>query len=382
VRVRLWAGVQLVTLGCGAPRPTLATLVLRADPVGIETSLFLIGDAGNPARRGEPVLRALRHDLDTRAGLRVVMFLGDNAYPSGLPDSTAATRAEAERRLAAQIDAVRGRGRVLFVPGNHDWRGPDGWAAVRRQTSFIARYGGSDSAMLPGDGCPGPVAVDVGARLRLVALDTHWWLHAGPRPLDPASACPADSPAEVTAALREAIVGAGDRHVVVAGHHPLATGGAHGGYFSWTDHVFPLRAWKRWLVIPLPLIGSVYPLARRAGISRQDVSNALNRAMRDSLTAALTARPPLAYAAGHEHNLQVLDGRPATTRLLVSGSGFYGHAGRAVGIAGTRFAARSAGYMRLDLVRDGRVRLAVLAVAADGTTREAYSEWLGGEPTP
>ena len=133
--------------------------------------------------------------------------------------------------------------------------------------------GGLGSASFRKTAAQGPVTVDVGRSVRLVLLDTQWWLHGFAKPVDPTSTCPVDSEAEVLGALREAMRGASGRHVFVVGHHPPASGGPHGGYFPLVDHVFPLREFRKWLWLPLPIIGSAYPLARQNGISPQDLSS-------------------------------------------------------------------------------------------------------------
>ncbi|HEX2449777.1 MAG TPA: metallophosphoesterase, partial [Gemmatimonadales bacterium] len=201
------------------------------EPAQVETTVFLIGDAGAPDRRNEPVLRALATDLAKASGERVIVFLGDNVYPRGIPDTGAPGRTEAIRRLDTQIDVAREAGvQAIFVPGNHDWArmGADGWNSIRRQASHIAERGGKRIRMLPEGGCPGPSVVDVGQRLRLIALDTQWWLHAGPKPVDPTSDCPADKESEVTDSLRADLEATDtSRRVVMIAHHPLASGGEH-----------------------------------------------------------------------------------------------------------------------------------------------------------
>lgn len=356
-----------------APGPAVA--VGADDPTHV---LLLIGDAGAPAEGGEPVLVALRRDIERDPARTTVVFLGDNVYPAGLPAEGDPERREMERRLDDQVDAVRDTGaRGLFIPGNHDWDkgGADGWEAVRRQQRRVEERGGRSVAYLPKDGCPGPDVVDVGEGLRLVALDTQWWLHGHARPEHPTSSCAADSEAEVTSALHAALEGAGGRNVVVVAHHPLASGGPHGGRYGIKQHVFPLTEAKRWMWLPLPIIGSIYPIARQSGITPQDLTSGEYKKMRDALVAAIPARPPLAWAAGHEHALQVIES-PSVGRVLVSGSGNYGHVTRVKSIEGTRFAAARSGYMRLDLLRDGRRRLAVVEVEKDGSGREAYTAWL------
>ena len=230
-------------------------------------------------------------------------------------------------------------------------------------------------ALLPAEGCPGPVVRDVGTRLRIIALDTQWWLHPYAKPVHPKSDCAHDSEEEVVDALRAAIEGAGERRVVVAAHHPLATWGIHGGNFGWRDHIFPRRAKRSWLWIPLPGIGSAYPLARRRGVSDQDLSGALNVRMREAIAGAFSKAGPLVYAAGHEHNLQVIKGKGAEY-LLVSGTGFYGHTSRVAHGEDTLYAARASGFMRLDVSPTGEVRLAVVAADAAGNAGEQFSKML------
>jgi hypothetical protein len=374
-RAAAWiAAAALAAPGCGAsPSPAEPAPSL----VAVETRLFLVGDAGAPAPR-DPVLAALGAQIAADPARALVVFLGDNIYPSGLPAEGTPGRREAERRLDAQVDVLREReARGVFVPGNHDWGawGPDGWDAVRRQGRRIADRAGPAVTLLPPDGCPGPVVLDVGTRLRLIALDTQWWLHAYAKPLHPGSSCGHDSEKEVEDALAAAIGGAAGREVVVVGHHPLASGGIHGGYFGWRDHIFPLREKKSWLWIPLPGIGSAYPLARRGGITNQDVSGPLNVRMREALSRAFERSRPLAYAAGHEHNLQVIRGKSAEY-LLVSGVGFYGHTSRTAHTEGTLFSRASSGFMRLDIPSAGPPRLAVIVVDATGAADEAFSKML------
>jgi calcineurin-like phosphoesterase family protein len=377
--MKAWlAGVGLLAACVGAGGGVPAAPVPSG--AAVETSLFLIGDAGAPSPRGEPVLHALADALGKAVGDRVVVFLGDNVYPRGMPDSSAPDRAEMELRLDTQIAVVTDAGaRGIFVPGNHDWanHGADGWGAIRRQGRWVARKAPAVT-LLPADGCPGPAVVDIGLRLRLILLDTQWWLYGGPKPRGPDSGCRAADDGAVADSLRADLAAAGERTVLVAAHHPLASAGEHGGFFRVEDHVFPLRAVRSWLWVPLPGLGSIYPLARQNGISSQDQSSPVNRRMVEMLEAAMRDHPPLVWASGHEHNLEVLEGT-VPRWLLVSGAGIFGHQGPAFRRTAMRFGSGDAGFMRLDVLADGRVRLGVLAVDREGRSRERFSMWLEGE---
>ena len=361
-----FAATAVVLLAWGAAAPAEADL---------DTALLLIGDAGAPDPKGEAVLQALSAAAGQDPARTIVVFLGDNVYPRGLPAPGSSARAEAERRLSAQLDAVRITGlRAIFVPGNHDWasEGADGWNAVRRAGLFVREHGPAGASQRPEDGCPGPDVVDLGTRVRLLLLDTQWFLHEHDKPVDPTSACVIDSPEEVVVALAAAIQSAGERELVVAAHHPLASGGPHGGRYSLRQHVFPLTDLRPWLWIPLPGIGSSYPVARKAGASPQDLSSEANTRMRVTLQRAFAGRPPLAWVAGHEHNLQVIaTGNPRY--VLVSGAGMYGHTSRAYRIEGSRFFSDDAGFMRLSFPTSGLPRLQVLGVGSDGSAHERFS---------
>ena len=368
-----WRLCLLAGLAACAAHPTSRPPVPALPREHLALSVYLIGDAGAPAPGGEPVLQALSGELRAAPAERVVVFLGDNIYPRGLPEPHHRDRPEAERRLAAQVEVVtQARATGYFVLGNHDWRGANGWEAARRQERYIDSAGGGLVSLKPGGGCPGPSYVDIGRRLRLVMLDTQWWLRNAPNPIGSASSCPTDSEPEIVDSLRAAIQDAGERLVLVAAHHPLTTGGVHGGHFGWKDHLFPLLVVVPGLWLPLPLLGSLYPAARQHGISSQDLPSPAYQRLIAALSRAFHQRQPALYASGHEHNLQVIEGGPARLEL-VSGTGIYGHSGRAVAVEGTLFARKASGFARLDIPSSGRARLAVLEVDATGRSQEVFS---------
>lgn len=365
----LLAPAAFLSCSPATPAPTLVPVPSAAE---VEASVFLIGDAGKP-KEDDRVLAALTREAASAVNATIV-FLGDNLYDHGLPDSTNRDRPIYEQRLRWQMaTGLAGGVPTYFIPGNHDWEKgrATGWAAIRRQEAFIAAEGRGVVTLVPSGGCPGPVVLEIAGDFRLIALDTQWWLQGDRKPT---VECRPGSEQEVVDSLARALdVPAGTDAVVVL-HHPLRSHGPHGGHFPVEDHIFPLRNLVSWLYLPLPIIGSLYPIARMNGISDQDFSGARNEHMRQRLGEAFAARPPRVIASGHEHTLQVLGDSTLPTHL-VSGSGYDGHVERVAWGDDSRYAASTAGFMRLDRLADGRVRLAVLRPSGAGV-EELHSEWL------
>ena len=325
------------------------------EPQEIETTVFLIGDAGEPdPRRSVPALDSLARQAAEAPGRTIIVFLGDNVYPNGVPVDSSLTWPDARRRLAAQVNTVPAGARGIFLPGNHDWAGtgPYGLYAVRLEERLIASLAhGRDIRMLPGNGCPGPVAFDAG-RLRLIALDTQWWLQDF-IVRDEQSNC-VNTIGGVTAALRALIETKQEgRITIAAGHHPLMTGGEHGGYCGLTG---PFR---------------------RLGGQSQDILSSSNRTMRDSLESAFKSDPPLVYAAGHDHNLQVMKGAPNVQYLVVSGAGSEDKASCAVYMRESYYVSQHrTGFMRVDILKGKGVMLSVFDYTGNGVRGMPFSRWL------
>ncbi|MEO8576955.1 MAG: metallophosphoesterase [Gemmatimonadales bacterium] len=326
-------------------------------PEEIESTVLFIGDAGEQdPRRNSGILDSLSSMAAEAPERTTIVFLGDNVYPFGIPRDTSEYYEDARRRLLTQVNAVPARVKAIFIPGNHDWAasGPSGLYAVRAEERMLlqmAKDRGKDIRMLPGNGCPGPATVEMG-RLRLILLDTQWWLHDW-IVRDERSNCATDM-GVVTANLREIVKSTPDgRIAIAAGHHPMMTGGQHGGYCGITG-----------------------PFRRLSGQS-QDILSSLNRNMRDSLEAAFRAKPPLAYAAGHDHNLQVMKGTPSVQYLMVSGAGSASKAECAVYLRESYYVSQHrTGFMRIDVLKGKGVVLSVFDFTGGGGRGDAFSRWL------
>ncbi len=158
---------------------------------------------------------------------------------------------------------------------------------------------------------------------------------------------------------------AGGRLVIVLAHHPVASGGPHGGHLA-------LKEWF-W-----PAYNLAYYPYRLLKTPRQDLDSEPYAAMIAGLLDVYDGHPPSIMASGHDHNLQVIEG-DLPRYQLVSGAGSKRRAVRETSDPrfSSLFWSELNGYMRLDVHPDDRVRLTV-TVVEKGAPREAFSLWLEG----
>ena len=372
-----------MTWGCSSPVVTPAGAPLPPsrciDTAAKSDAIFLIGDAGAPklpaeetAELVDPVLRNLHEDVleqvERLGRERVsVIFLGDNVYWDGLPPEGDKKRRRGERILEAQIAATV-PARAIFMLGNHDWHieGPEGWDRALSQRRFLQKFA-PRVTMRPLAGCAGPDHVDIGQHLRFVFIDPIGFGHLIDHPEEHKKHCPDRTVDQAYLDLAAEFDHPEGRHLVLALHHPLITAGPHGGHFTWKQHIFPLTDFWSWAWIPLPVVGSAYPLSRQLGVTGTDATNSVYGRMVTAIYRATRPQVPVVFAAGHEHSLQV-HRDIVGAYYLVSGAG--SKSDRVEPTETAMLSEASKGYMRIDLHADGVMGVDVLALR-DGEHAES-----------
>ncbi len=365
MRPALLAFVLALTAGCAGSRtyihPDLQAMQARPAPDSGEVyQVLLVGDTGAPRVDGtDPVLEMLDRHLTAAGDSSAIVFLGDNIYPSGLPPIFDESRAEAEARLDVQLDMLRDYpGQIFFIPGNHDWAdgGPDGLSAVRRQESYIEAALGRGDVFIPSDGFPGPISIDLSDDIRLIAVDSQWWMHPHDKPFGDTGAYRLEEPADLLVELQDLVARSDDKQVLLVAHHPLLSNSSHTGVLSPRYHLFPLARIIPGAYLPLPGLGSAILFYNRIlGLSRQDLAHPVYEAYRAGVMAVIENHDGLIYAAGHEHNLQYFaqPGSEGTQHLIVSGSASKSDYVRTGGTS--LFASPDKGFVKLRYYADGSV---------------------------
>jgi hypothetical protein len=330
---------------------------------------FMIGDVGAPSLDvQEPTLKLYQNFLEESSENSAAVFLGDNIYMEGLPDSTHPNRTFYEARINEQLNTLKNfKGRVVFIPGNHDWDdgGEEGLQAVRRQERYIENYLDRGNIFLPDKGFPGPIEIklmdkDDDPRLdrdiRLVALDTQWWLHPHEKPYGDTGEYDVDDPGDVINEMRDIIRDNKNDYMVVAGHHPFVSKDNHGGYFPLKTHLLP------------PVGGSLYVLYRKLFGYRQDLPHYKYKNMIRSFKDVFDEKEEIIYVSGHAHGIQYnVDAYKNRffQHYVVSGAGSktdYIADGR-----GAEFNYEDKGFVTLQIYADGSMWMEAWAPVGDGS---------------
>lgn len=359
------AGLVLL-YSCGTPRPYIDS-GSGNKPDSIKTKqvdyqIFLIGDTGQPVLDGrDPVLETLQHQLEQAGDSSSIVFLGDNIYSYGMnPDTTIEAKREDQAIMRRTLRTLENfTGKSFMLPGNHDW----GYGArgVRVQERFAENYSGANVRFSPDDACPGPNGFDLGENWYLIILDSEWWINQSFQLAPNVKGCEFSTRIEVMNQVTNLAEENDDKNILISFHHPLYSNGSHGGFYTFHDHVFPLTNLYEGLYVPLPLIGSIYPIYRKIGRSPQDQNHQQYEEFSREIREAVEDIENVFFAAGHEHSLGFYErekedeNKDGTDYFILSGSGSkqsYARTGY-----GAEFVYSNKGFAKLVSYEDGSVNV-------------------------
>ena len=352
----------------------MVTLLKAQNPIAKSTDsivsrMILIGDAGEmDLQQGGVISHAT---MDVIKGKTTVFYLGDNIYPRGMGLPGSKEEQETKDIITSQYKPFRALSApVYFIPGNHDWdrSGPLGLEKIKRQGDFLREQKDSGLSLVPTDGCPGPYEIAIGKDIVVLAFDSEWWLFPYNK-TNPKGTCECNTEDEIVDKFKVLLEKNRGKTIVLASHHPFQTYGSHGGYYSWKDHIFPLTAINHNLYIPLPLIGSLYPIMRTVFTNPEDQAHKAYQNMIARVDGVFEGYDKLIHIAGHDHGLQFIQSRRVQ---VVSGSGAkhsYVRKGKHALYASTR-----PGYVIMDRLINNYVRFTYYAQTDGKFDKVFYTE--------
>ena len=347
-------------------------------------SLYLLGDAGeldDPVGKSNFVMSAVRDALLKESSNSAVAYLGDNLYPKGLVKKDNPDRQRGEDILLAELGVVEGTSaKAYFIPGNHDWKhfSKGGLKYIKRQENFIKDNSDKKQVKFyPKNGCGDPEVVKLNKDLVLFLIDSQWWFTDWDKEKKMNKGCEIKSRKAFLEAMEDLFIKYKNDQIVVLMHHPMYTNGPHGGYYSLKQHLFPLTEVKNFLWIPLPVIGSLYPIYRSVKGHPQDIPHPDYQELITALQKHAHLAKNVIFTAGHEHSMQY--NKKGDQHFVLSGSASRTTDSRKG--KGAEFVHSERGYGKLDFFKNGEVWLSFYEVPdANNSEKLVYTQQII-EPT-
>ena len=295
-----------------------------------------------------------------------IVFLGNTVGKGG----------KAYAAVDAAAAAIRGTGATaVFIPGEEEWE-RDGKPSLKQLKDFgkyIKSLDRKDVRILPEDGCSGPELLDLGNEAVLVLMDSQWWLEdLGDRP-GIESKCDRKTDQQVLDELDDLVTANADKLLLFAAPHTLRSTGVRSGYFELKQHIFPLTDIRNLnkAYVPLPVVGSLYPVSRALFTGRQDAAHERYQSFSTQVDALLKEHPFAIRAGAGAHVLQLY--KEGGRNYIVSGTAH--RAGRVSETHKTPYAASSKGFAVVEISADKKAT-AVFYEVENGKATQAFSEIL------
>ena len=339
-------------------------IYLQSVGQNIKQRIVLFGDAGEiNAGQQLSIKKASEIIIPDKS---TVYFLGDNIYPYGMALDSINFQESVEILQSQILPFAKQNVPVTFLSGNHDWdkSGKNGLEKIKAQERYIKSLNSSNIQFLPEAGTANIITKTISSNLEIILFDSEYWLF--PNHSNPDSALSTEIRRSFLNKIAAELAHNKDKHVLILSHHPMRSYGEHGKNITWKDHIFPLtRKWKN-LYIPLPVLGSIYPLLRTTVFnSAEDARHPIYKKFIADITAITNSYKNVIFIAGHDHGLQFIQENDFTQIITGAGSksSFIAHN------SSQKFVSNQQGFCVLDCMDNGNLLVSFYTVTADTSNK-------------
>ena len=210
-------------------------------------------------------------------------------------------------------------GEIYSITGDLDWdnSGYYGLDSANALQKTYKQFLG-ENIFIPKNNCPGPYVKDIGDNIRIIAINSQWWLHPYRKALPIDSECDEILKIQIIDELDAAIESAGNRKVLLLAHHPITSGGVYGGNSNFMGQFFPFSHSDPENKTFIPFYGTFYHCYRQNVGSVQDFSNPAYKQYIKDIKDLLIKHEDVVLCSSHEYDLQLMN--LAYNYQIISGS--------------------------------------------------------------
>ena len=201
----------------------------------------------------------------------------------------------------------------------------------------------------------------------LLIIDSQWWVHPYDKP-GIESDCPYKTTQEVLRQIDDILSKNSKKLVILAFHHTLRSYGIHGGYFTFKQYVFPFTDAIKNAYIPLPLIGTIYPITRSVFGTAEDMKHPFYAEFINAMNEVIKGHQNVIFASGHEHSLQLI--KDTGYYYIVSGGG-----SKATRVSPNKkklFGSDKYGFATLEISKNKNVKTTFYTVDSNKVNKSIY----------
>lgn len=336
--------------------PTFAQVTEKAHNVYLLSNLESLSATA-------PELDAIQQHLNNDNNDFTIIINGDFVDKNGL--GTKPEQGDLDK-LDRLIEIAGDRGKIIFIPGDREWDngGKRGLKKVKALEKYLESKLGKGNVIFPQKGCLGPGIIDIGEHLRIVAINTQWFLEENIGPEEEDADCGLLNETEFWFEIEDAIGDSENRNVIIAGHHPVLSFGQYAGYKLAKKHLSP------------PIVGSFIAGYHQNVGGKRDLSQRRLKAYASRMLHLTQRFSGAIFISGHEYDTQVLF-KNDTYHI---NSGAFAK-GRPVGREKeTLYRQKQPGFAKLIFEEDGNVSVQVYEIKNRTDINAVHKEPLFSSP--
>ncbi len=269
--------------------------------IPVNYSVILMGGFDYQHSSTEESFSLLKEHINTSDTNHAIVYLNDRIYKKKKNKKDDIEKSISQKKLDEQLKYLQtDKGKLFFIAGREKYSKKK-YYATEDVKNYVENKLSKKDLFYPKDGCAGPNEINLTNDLLLIPLNTSYWLWDQEKKNRD---CEPESNKEWIEDIKEVIDENQRKNILVLGHHPAINLGNNGGWFSLKQHIFPLTELNKNLYIPLPFIGTLYPIIRIAAGAKNDRSYPAYNKMRRDFVRTFMGYKNLVYASGLEKNFQ------------------------------------------------------------------------------